>query len=63
MQRFDEVDGLGVVAHMAGIAGISDDAVLADDEGPRHLEHVADRLFDVMTLTCRLQPSQKGGWT
>ena len=62
LQRFDGFGRLGVVAHVASIAGVTDDAVSIDDECSRHLELVADRLLNVMTLSCRLQAPQNGGW-
>ena len=51
-----------MISHVAGVASEADDPAPVNDEGSWHLECIADRLLDVMTLSCRLQSSQNGGW-
>ena len=50
-----------MISHVASIASEADYPAPVNDEGSWHLECIADRLLDVMTLSCRLQPSQNGG--
>ena len=51
-----------MISHVAGIASEADDPAPVKDEGSWHLECVADRLLDVVTLSGRLHPSQNSGW-
>ncbi len=47
----NKVSGGWMVSDMAGVAGVSDDAVAIDNERPWHLEGVTNRFLDAVALS------------